>query len=126
MMEGKGLEGLNSKEKAFLRQRMRLWRAWLWGGPLLALGILLMAAWMLWKHPMLSNPFVLYPELRAKTLPPASLETLAVMVPVLLWPLFLIMFVVVLLLFATFYLERRYLKILGKLRSPGEEVQGRG
>lgn len=108
-----GLEAcLSQTERAFIEKRRRLLRWWPVAATVLLLGLLSLALWMYWQSPLLIDPRVVAVAIQEGRLADDSLALMALLLPVMVLTLLALMLVFVLLGFAIFRNEARYLEML--------------
>jgi hypothetical protein len=74
-----------------------------------------LAVYLFWRVPMLSNPFAVLSRLEANSIPESTLAVSAVLLPMLLIVCLILAFAIVLMAFAHFANERRYLRMIRSL-----------
>jgi len=102
----------NRQSERFLEKRRTLLAAWRYAGPLLLLGIGGFAAYLFIYTPLLINPLVVTAGIESGSVEQSTLYMLAVFVPVLFIMLCFLLVVLVLLMYAAFANEKKYLAIL--------------
>jgi type VI protein secretion system component VasF len=75
------MESLSERQKAFLKKRMKMVHSWPIAGIMIIFLELGLAAWLLWKHPLLINPQAVMSKLRSGSLPDSTLSLLATFLP---------------------------------------------
>lgn len=106
---------LNDQHKRFLAKRRRFARSWPLVGMLLLLGIFGFLVWLFLRNPLLVSPLEIASRLDAGTIEESTLILMAGMLPVMFLGCFFILLVVILLGFAVFSNERKYMKIIDSL-----------
>ncbi|MES2625510.1 MAG: hypothetical protein V4628_09535 [Pseudomonadota bacterium] len=108
---------LTDVQHEFLRKRRTFVAAWSSIGPLLTAGLLIFVVTMLLAAPMFLNPFAVIQRLRTDTLDLTTLQTMAMMLPVI----FILLCVTLLLLILQTYRgcrrERQYLQLTEQLKN---------
>lgn len=103
---------LSEAEKAFIHRRRRLARSW----PYVGAGILALIAsfvvWLVLTKPLLVNPFLVLSELRSGALQQATVTLMAGLLPVAVSAALMVCIAIVILAYAAFSNERKYLAIL--------------
>lgn len=100
---------LTERETLFLDRRRKLLRIWPFARPLLLASVGILAAWLLWKTPLLINPYAVLAQLQAGTMPDSTVALLACLVLTVAMLLFL---------FVALAYERKYMAMINKLRFP--------
>lgn len=108
---------LAEHEKRFLAKRQQLARVYPWVGATLLGVIIVFAAWLVWRVPLLVNPYAVLAQLRDGGLPDSMLSLMAGMLPLAVLACLLFALALVALLFAAFANERRYLSIIRRARA---------
>jgi len=105
----------NEARQQFLRDRRRFIAAWRSIGPLLIGSLLVFAGMLLLTAPMFLNPFAVIARLRADTLDLTTLQTMAMMLPII----FILLCVALLLLIVQAYrscrTEKQYLLLIDEI-----------
>lgn len=101
-------------DKAFLNRRTRYVRSWRYVGPGLVFLIAALAAWLFVRHPLLANPAHVIAELQRGGIDQQTIELMAVLLPFVTGLLVFLCLAGVLLCFASFSTERRYLEIIAR------------
>jgi len=105
----------NTQSERFLEKRRILLRAWRYAGPLLLLGIGGFAAYLYFNTPLLINPFAVASGIESGSIEQSTLQLMAVFVPVLFITACFLLVVLVVLMYAAFANEKKYLAILDEL-----------
>ena len=95
------------------------------GVVLVLVGLAVFLAWLYCVHPRLANPFHVFTELQMSGIPPATLEVMAAMLPIVVSTVFLMLGTLVAYGFAVFSNERRYLKIIDRLQAKDKAGQSK-
>ncbi len=117
---------LTDVDRTWLERRRRLTRAWTPVGVLLVLLLLGAAALAARTAPLLFNPLAVTARLRDGRMDPRTLELMAAMLPVVMLMCLAITLAALVLAFAAFRNERRYLKILAALLQGSRQPPGPG
>lgn len=102
----------NRQSERFLEKRRTLLTAWRYAGPLLLLGIGGFAAYLYFNTPLLINPFAVASGIESGSVEQSTLQLLALFVPVLFITVCFLLVVLVVLIYAAFANEKKYLAIL--------------
>lgn len=114
---------LDPSDIDFIEKRRWFAARWNLVGTALLAGLVVYLAWLYSAHPRLANPFQVFGELEVGGIPQPTLEFMAAALPVVIWAIFMVLAVVIAFGFAIFRNERRYLKIIDRLRTK-EEAAG--
>lgn len=87
-------------------------RLWPWVGGSLLAGIIGLAAYFYFRIPLIINPWEVVSRLEAGTLPRSTLETMAVLLPIVFCLVFFLMAVLIFMIFLALHNEKKYLKLL--------------
>ena len=109
---------LTPAELEFLDRRRRLTRLWPLVGGLLLLVIASLVGWLLWRNPLLINPWVVMAGLEARSIPGSMLLLMAGILPIMTLMTLLLLVLLVLSLFASFHNERKHMRIVEKVIDP--------
>jgi hypothetical protein len=117
-------------EITFLDKRKRFVRSWRYVGPGLVCLIAALGVWLFVRHPLLANPAHVVAELQRGGLDQKTIEFMAVLLPIAIGLLVFLGFFLVLLGFASFANERKYLEIISREtldtgQMPGNSLQER-
>jgi len=112
---GSGHSSLGQAQQDFLRQRRLMRRNWPVIAPLLVGALLIFMGVLLLTAPLLLNPFAVLTQLREGTLNLATLQTMAMMLPLVLLLFCLALLALIGLAHAGFRRERRYLELTDRL-----------
>lgn len=110
---------LTEKQQRFLAKRRPFVRAWPVVGTLILVVVFALSAYLFWASPRLMNPYAALQRVQEKRFPTEH------MVPTVLLPCVMVMFVsmfmiFVLFLFVSFGNEKKYLEIIDQLQQPSE------
>lgn len=112
---------LPDSEKAFLQRRRRLVRSWRYVGPGLVCLIVALSGWLFVQHPLLANPAYVVAGLHRGSIDKSMIELMAVLLPIVTCLLLFLCLAAVLICFASFSNERKYLGILAReAMNPGQ------
>ncbi|MCP3867091.1 MAG: hypothetical protein GY703_03165 [Gammaproteobacteria bacterium] len=106
---------LSAKEQDFVERRRRLIRLWPWVAVFLLVLLGLLTAWLMLKNPMLTNPLEVADRLAANSIDRVTLETMALLLPVVMLLCLSMVAVIILYGFAMFGNEKRYLAIVDRI-----------
>ena len=106
---------MNESDRRFLQRRRRLARSWNLVGAALLLVLVGTAATLYFRVPLLANPLYVIGLLKDGNLEPASMELMAIILPVVFLLCLGVAAITVGFGFATFAYERRYLAIIDEL-----------
>jgi len=108
---------MNKTEQVFIKQRQKRINKWsIIFIPLIAI-IVLNVLWLFMKVPNFINPSVIVNEITAQVVKQSRLETMAVFLPIVVILFYILLFVIVGILFLSMRLEKKYLKIINKLKA---------
>jgi hypothetical protein len=103
---------LNQQAERFLEKRRTLLAAWRYAGPLLLLGIGVFVAYLFVNTPLLINPIAVTSGIESGSVEQSTLHMLAVFVPVLFITVCFLLVVLIVVMYAAFANEKKYLAIL--------------
>jgi hypothetical protein len=106
---------LNELDRAFLRKRAALVRAWPIAGGIMLAALILLTAWLLWSSPFLVNPYAMMERIREGSIEPGTLQLLAGLLPVAVLCILALVAAMVAFSFAAFSNEKRHLRIIDTL-----------
>lgn len=109
-------------EQAFVNRRWKLARAWNYAGVGLLLLLAGLLGWQWGSTPLLVNPAEVSRRLEAGTIEASSLETMALLLPVMTLVCLSVLAVFVVLGFVIFANERRLIRIIRRLSADREAV----
>lgn len=109
-------EPITDKDIQFVEKRRKLVRWWNLVGSLTFGCLVAFVAWMFWSQPRLINPLHVVDELKAGGIPQATLEIMAALLPMVVLAIFFVLAVMIGFTFAMIGNERRYLKIIDRLK----------
>ncbi|MGB5277839.1 MAG: hypothetical protein WBP02_11775 [Gammaproteobacteria bacterium] len=112
LMQGATNMSLSRQQIDFLTRRRSLLQAWRYLGLLMFIAITCLVLFLLASAPLLINPFEVIARLESASIEPASLEMMAVLVPILCILICSILMLVVAMVYAAFSNEKKYLDIL--------------
>ncbi|GMU93159.1 MAG: hypothetical protein AMXMBFR4_22170 [Candidatus Hydrogenedentota bacterium] len=117
-------------ERTFLERRRRFARSWRYVGVSLLLLVAGMGCWLYFYHPLLANPVFVARELRRGGIEQKTLELMAAILPIAIIVIVVLCGVFVLLAFAAFSNEVKYLAIISREtqnvgKSPNDSLQAR-
>jgi len=103
---------LSNEQLVYLESRRKKIRYWPIAGLCISLGLTGLAVWLFVFHPLLINPFLVFRELEAKSIPDSTVALLAAIAPVM--TLFSLFLVGIMLVFSYSWMrnERRYQEII--------------
>jgi hypothetical protein len=104
------------EQQQFLHKRRTFIAAWRSIGPLLIGGLLIFIGMMLLTAPMFINPFAVIARLRADTLDLTTLQTMAMMLPVVFMLLCVALLLLILQAYRSCKREREYLLLIDQLQ----------
>ncbi len=110
------MQTLSADQVEFLRQRRVFVSVWRSIGPLVVGGLLIFVATMLLAAPVFLNPFVVIARLRANTLDLTTLQTMAMMLPVVFALLCVILLLMIFQTYRSCRRERQYLSLIAELQ----------
>jgi hypothetical protein len=110
----------NRQSERFLEKRRTLLAAWRYAGPLLLLVIGGFAAYLFISTPLLINPVAVAAGIESGSIEQSTLQLLAMFVPFLFITACFLLVVLVVLMYAAFANEKKYLAIL----DDREELRG--
>ena len=103
---------LSDEEHRFLSKRSRLLQAWRYVGTILLVILIGLGIWLLLSKPLLANPFIVMARLKSDSIPDSTMALMAGILPVVVLMCIVLAVTVVLFVFAAFYNEKKYLKII--------------
>ena len=115
---------LTEQERQFIKARTRFVCAWRRVGPILLIGLGAFAAALIYLVPLMANPFAVLARLQSDSVPESVLTLSAALLPVVVLTCLLLAVAMVLLTFAAFSNERKYLAILRRCREASAEGPG--
>lgn len=107
---------LSAEQREFLRQRRLFVSVWRSIGPLLIGGLLIFVTTMLLTAPVFLNPFVVIARLRANTLDLTTLQTMAMMLPVVSGLLCVTLLLMIFQIYRSCKREQQYLALTAGLQ----------
>jgi len=110
----------SASNTAFLNQRRLANRVWKSTGPLLIGGLVILYGFLWFTAPMLVNPFAVLNRLQAESIDITTLQTMAIMLPVVFCLLCVLVVAVVIIIYRMAALERRYQLIV---EAPGAPLE---
>lgn len=102
-------------EKRFFAKRVQRVRAWPWVGATMLGVIIVFAAWLFWRVPLLVNPYATLAQLRDGALPASTLALMAGLLPLAVLACLLLALALVAFVFAAFANEKQYLSIIRRV-----------
>ena len=111
---------LTETEQSFIDRRRRLTRAWPYVGSGMLVLIVSFLVWLVMARPLLANPFFVMAQLERGAIDQPTLVLMAGMLPVTIFVALGVCIATVVLAFAAFSNERRYLALHEKRGSPDE------
>ena len=102
----------NPQAERFLDKRRTLLAAWRYAGPLLLLGIGGFVAYLFVNTPLLINPVAITSGIESGSVEQSTLQMMAVFVPILFIMVCFLLVVLIVLMYAAFANEKKYLAIL--------------
>lgn len=99
----------------FIAKRRSLLKAWRYVGPLLLVSIAGLAAYLYLNTPLMIDPFAVIAAVEAGAIGDSTLQLMAVFVPLLFLAVCFLLVVLVVLMYAAFANEKKYLAILDRL-----------
>lgn len=109
---------LTPEQESFLKSRSIMVRAWRGIGPALIMALSVFFGFLYLSAPMLLSPFEVMNRLQAETIDLTTLQTMAIMMPMVLLLLCVVLLLIIVLMYAVFRKERRYLAILEQEKMP--------
>lgn len=106
---------LSELDRAFLRKRAALVRAWPVAGGIMLAALILLTAWLLWSSPFLVNPYAMMDRLRERSIEPDMLQLMAGLLPVAVLCILVLVGALLAFSFAAFSNEKRHLRIIDTL-----------
>jgi type VI protein secretion system component VasF len=114
------MESLTEQQKAFLKKRTKMVHSW----PALGVAIILLelglAAWLLWKYPLLINPQAVMTKLRSGSLPDSTLSLMATILPFLFIICLGLLAMLILFAFLALANEKKHMDIIQALQKPNQ------
>lgn len=114
---------LSNREMRFLANRAKLINAWRYVGTILLVGLIGVSAWLFWFSPLLCNPFAVLSRLNNDAMPVSTMALSAVLLPVMFLTCVVLALAILLLAFAAFANERKYLTVISKMAGLSPETQ---
>ncbi|MBM96970.1 MAG: hypothetical protein CMI09_14125 [Oceanospirillaceae bacterium] len=99
-------------DKAFVQQRQRFNSSWPMVGAILLLVVMGMGIGLAMSYPIMANPLYVISQLQAGQLDESTLETAAILLPIVFWMLIICLLLFVMLGWQMMNNEKRLLKIL--------------
>lgn len=109
---------LTEQERRFLARRTRFLNSWRYVGSALLLVLAAFAGALFWFVPLLANPFAVLARLNGNSIPESSMALSTALLPVVVLICLFLAAAVVLLGFAAFSNERKYLAIIERVTGP--------
>ncbi len=103
---------LSQKQQNFLKKRRLLIKLWVYAGPALLLGIGVFAYLLSIQTPYLINPLQVGCELQSGQISQTTLETMALLLPMMGLIIFFLMVVLVIMVYVALSNEKKYLAML--------------
>ncbi len=107
---------MTSQEKKFLAKRQAFVSSW----PILAIAMLavlgILLAWLFIRSAYLANPFFVANALKEASIAKSTMELSTIILPILVWVLFISVIIFVLYGFAIISNEKKYLAIINNLQ----------
>ena len=97
---------LNQEQNSYLEKRRKLLKSWPYVGPLLLLCIVGFAGYLYINTPWLINPYEVLSRLEAGTMQQSTIETMALLLPVLFLVVCFLLIVIVVIMYAAFSNEK--------------------
>ena len=107
---------LTPKQETFLTKRQWFARRWPAIASLMLVSLLAFYGYLLWRVPFLANPFYVARQIEADAIAQSTLVVMAAMLPIAIGALVFVTAATILLGFAVFANERRYLQIVRQLQ----------
>ena len=99
-------------DKAFVQQRQQFNSSWPMVGAILLLVVMGMGIGLAMSYPIMANPLYVISQLQAGQLDESTLETAAILLPIVFWMLIICLLLFVMLGWQMMNNEKRLLKIL--------------
>ena len=115
---------VSQREQRFLQRRRQLLRAWSIAGPLLLVVLIVLCVWLFLAFPLMFNPFEVVTRLEAGSLQPATLQLMALFLPLAMLMLLFIVLVILLLVFSALANDRKYLAIIDRCQADDDGKGG--
>ncbi len=103
---------LSNEERHFVAKRAKLVQTWPYAGAILLTILVGLGVWLYLSRPLLANPFFVLSQLNRGAIPESTIALLAGMLPVVVLVCMGLAVTVVLLAFAAFSNEKKYLTII--------------
>ncbi len=110
---------LSKEQRDYLDKRRKILRFWPFAGPFLPLGIAGLAIHLYVNTPLLIDPYEVLSRIEAHSIKQSSLEIMAVMLPITFIAICFLLVMLVVVMYAAFANERRYLEIVGEMERGG-------
>ena len=107
---------LTNSDLDFLVKRARLVRSWSYVGIFIISFLILFSGWLFMTKPLLANPFFVLSSLNDNSIALPTLHFMAVLLPVFFLMSIFITILAVVFAFVSFSNEKRYLKIIQKMK----------
>ncbi len=117
---------LSQQQSNYLDKRRKLLKVWRYVGPLMLLGMIGLVIYLNVSTPLLINPYEVMSRLELGSIEQSSLETMAVLLPMMLIMVCFLLVVLIAMMYAVFSNERKYLEIVKKIKSDNEGTKGAG
>lgn len=111
---------LAEHELRFLATRQQLARAWPWVGAAMLGTIIVCAAWLYLRVPLLVNPFAVAAQLRDGSLSAATVTLMAGLLPLAVLACLILALALLAFGYAAFANEKRYLAIVQRVAESGD------
>jgi type VI protein secretion system component VasF len=109
------MANLEPTDSKFVAKRERLVKSWPYIGSSLICILAGFAGWMWISNPALINPWFVFSELKAESLPDSTVTLMAAMLPVVVIACFLVVLACLLFTFVAFLNEKRHMAIIRRL-----------
>jgi len=103
---------LKPKQKSYLEKRRKLLKLWSYVGPFILLAIIGFAGYLYLNTPWLINSYEVLSRLKAGSMPQSTIETMAILLPVMILVVLFLLIVIVALMYAAFSNEKKYLDVV--------------
>jgi type VI protein secretion system component VasF len=110
------MESLSEQQKTFLKKRTKTVHSWPIAGIMIIFLELGLAAWLLWKHPLLINPQAVMSKLRSGSLPDSTLSLMATFLPFVIIACLGLLAVLILFAFLALANEKKHMDIIQALQ----------
>jgi len=97
---------LTQKQHDYLTKRKKLLESWRYAGPALLLGILGLTVYLYIKTPLLINPHEVFLRVESQAIRQSTLETMAILLPILFIMVCFFLIVLVAIMYAAFSNEK--------------------